>query len=115
MLHKYERLVVQLQNATVNKSLPWCRTSRANEFEAAIGDNSVSIMYHPKGSGGQNSEEYVSLFLWNRFGEVVDELRVVNSNNDYISLYSLFENVRSSSVRAEGTLDEILIDISKIG
>ena len=114
MLNKYERLVSQLRDATLNKTLPWCRTSRSNEFEAAIGDNSVSIMLHPKDRDDQDDKEYVSLFLWNRFGEVVDELRGISSSNDYMSLISLFESVKSSSARSEETLDELLEDISKI-
>ncbi len=114
MLNKYERLVSQLRDATLNKTLPWCRTRRSNELEAAIGDNSVSIMFHPKGRDNQDDKEYVSLFLWNRFGEVVDELKCISSSSDYITLYSLFESVKSSSVRSEETLDELLEDISKI-
>lgn len=114
MLRKYENLVEQLRSATMNNNLPWLKTSRPNEYEAAIGDNSVSLKYHPKGSGMENSEEFVSLILWDRFGDKADELKLVNSSSDYLSLYSLYESVRASSTRSEITLDEILADISKI-
>lgn len=114
MLKKYENLVAQLSSATMNNNLPWLKTSRPNEYEAAIGDNSVSLKYHPKGSDEQDSEEYLSLILWDKFGDKVDELKLPDSNSDFISLYSLYEHVRSSNNRSEMTLDEILTDISKI-
>lgn len=114
MLKKYENLVAQLSSATMNNNLPWLKTSRPNEYEAAIGDNSVSLKYHPKGSGDQDSEEYVSLILWDKFGDKADELRLAGSSSDFISLYSLYERVRASNNRSEMTLDEILTDISKI-
>lgn len=114
MLKKYENLVAQLSSATMNNNLPWLKTSRPNEYEAAIGDNSVSLKFHPKGNDEQDSEEYVSLILWDRFGDKADELRLVGTSSDFISLYSLYERVKSSNNRSEMTLDEILTDISKI-
>lgn len=114
MLGKYENLVAQLSSATMNNNLPWLKTSRLNEYEAAIGDNSVSLRYYPKENDKQDSEEYVSLILWDRFGDKADELKLAGSNSDFITLYSLYERVRSSNNRSEMTLDEILTDISKI-
>lgn len=114
MLKKYEDLVKQLISATKNSNLPWLKTSRSNEYEAAIGDNSVSLRYHPKEREEKDSEEYLSLILWDRFGDKADELKLASSSSDFITLYSLYERVRSSNNRSEMTLDEMLIDISKI-
>lgn len=112
MLDKYKHLVAQLQNATSRKILPWNRTSREDEYEAAIGDNSVSIKHHHKNG---NDEEYFSLFIWNKNGDIVDELRATSPSDDYFALSSLHQSATSAALRAEFTLDEILSDISKIG
>lgn len=115
MLDKYKRLVAQLQNATSRKILPWNRTSRDDEYEAAIGDNSVSVKYHHKDSTIQGDQDYISLFIWNRNGDIVDELRATSPGDDYFTLSSLHHAATSASTRAEFTLDEILSDISRIG
>lgn len=115
MLDKYTRLVAKLLNATSQKTLPWNKTSRENEFEAAVGDNSVSIKRHYKVGNPSGDKDYISLFIWNRFGDIVDELRAFSPSEDFNSLVSLFEAARLAAIRAENTLDEILADISKIG
>lgn len=112
MLDKYKRLVAQLQNATSRKILPWNRTSREDEYEAAIGDNSVSIKHHHKNG---IEADYISLFIWNKNGDIVDELRATEPSDDYSVLLLLHQTAISAALRAEFTLDEILSDISKIG
>ena len=42
MIEKYKRLVQKLQEATDNRKLAWEKTSRENEYQAVVGDNSVS-------------------------------------------------------------------------
>lgn len=41
MIEKYKRLVQKLQEATDNSKLAWEKTSRENEYQAVVGDNSV--------------------------------------------------------------------------
>ena len=113
MLKKYESIVEKLKDATSKQILPWNKTNRENEYEAVIGDNSVSISHHYN-KGKEQNGEYVSLILWDRFGEVVSELRAIPSGFDYIDLYDLFLAAKGASDRAEDTLDELIADISKI-
>lgn len=115
MLDKYKTLVAKLLNATSQKILPWNKTSRENEYEAAVGDNSVSIKRHYKVGNIPDDKEYISLFVWNRFGDIVDELRAYSSSEDFNNLAPLFEVAEHAAIRAEDTLDEILADISRIG
>jgi hypothetical protein len=115
MLDKYKNLVTKLLNATSQKALPWNKTSRENEYEAAVGDNSVSIKRHFKVDNIPDDKEFISLFVWNRFGDVVDEVRAYSYSEDFINLASLFDAAESAAIRAEDILDEILADISRIG
>lgn len=113
MLKKYENFVGKLIDATSKQILPWNKTSRENEYEAVIGNNTVSIKYHPK-TGKDQEGEYVSFILWDRFGDIVSELRACPPSSDYTTLYSLYNSAWIVSSRAEGTLDELIADISKI-
>lgn len=113
MLKKYESFVGKIKDATSKQILPWNKTSRENEYEAVIGNNSVSIQYHQNEGNGQEGE-YVSFLLWDRFGDIVSEQRGYSPSEDYITLYSLYMAAKEACDRAEETLDELMADISKM-
>lgn len=109
MIEKYKRLVQKLQEATDNRKLAWEKTSRENEYQAVVGDNSVSIKYHERNELDLfDKTSYVSLFLWNNVGVNIDEIKADTLNIDFSALHTLYESARRASMKVEETIDELL-------
>ena len=114
MIKKYQEFVYKLQSSTDNRKILWEKTSGQNEYQAAIGNNSVSIKYHPASDfpiAGDDTVEYVSLFLRNNRGDVIDELRVTTEQFDYATLHGLYESARRACMKVEETLDEMMAEL----
>ncbi len=116
MIRKYQDFVEKLQSSTNERKITWEKASGQNEYQVAIGANSVSIKYHPASDfpiAGDDNIEYVSLLIWNSQGENIDEVRANAGSFDYSSLHGLYESARRASMKVEETLDEMLASLEK--
>ena len=114
MIKKYQELVEKLNNSTVGRKITWEKASGQNEYQAMIGNNSVSMKYHPALDFtvlGNENKEYVSLLLWNSKGDNIDEVRAERGQYDFQPLYQLFESARRASMKVDETLDEMMASL----
>ena len=109
MIQKYKQLVEKLQQATDKRAISWEKTSRANEYQTMIGNNSISVQYYEKADFVIDLENktHVSLLLW-KDGTNIDEVRADMGETDYITLQKLYDSARRSCMRVDETLDDIL-------
>ncbi len=116
MIKKYEEFVSKLQTATDKRTIAWEKASGNDEYQAMIGNNSVSIKYHPAADFpvlNSDTENYVSLILRNSNGDKIDEVRIDAKDFDYHALHVLYESARRACNKVEETLDEILSVLEK--
>lgn len=114
MIKKYEEFVQKLQASTDERKISWEKASGQNEYQAAIGNNSVSLKYHSASDFpivGEDGKEYVSLLVWNSKGDNIDEVRVYSGMYDYGNLHKLYESARRASQKVEETLDEMMAQL----
>lgn len=110
MIPKYRQLVEKLQKATEDRTISWESTSGSNEYQTMIGENSISIKYHEKLEFIVDPTEttHVSLLLWNKKGQNIDEVKEDKGNLDFKQLYNLYESARRAYSKVDETLDEVL-------
>ena len=111
MIRKYEEFVKKLQTSTDARKITWEETSGGNEYQAAIGNNSVSLKYQSPQDFAitkDDKEGYVSLFLRNSKGDIIDDVKATAGSLDYSKLYNLYGSARRASLKVEETLDEMM-------
>lgn len=116
MIKKYDELVSKLQSATIARKISWGKTSGHNEYQTAIGTNSVSIRFHPAIDFGvvpDDTRTYVTMLIYNDKGENIDVITAEKGDYDYGSLFELYECVRRASLKVDETLDEMLAVLNK--
>lgn len=111
MIKKYEEFVNKLQTATDKRTITWEKASVNDEYQAMIGNNSVSIKYQPAMDlfiTGGKSKPNVSLQIHNKDGERIDDISAENDDLGYPALRKLYESARRACNKVEETIDEML-------
>ena len=116
MIEKYQVLVSELLKATTDGKINWEPTSTTGEFKVTLGNNAVSIYQHKSIANficaptTMDQETYVTLSIWDKDGNVIDDVWSVKGETDadYRTLYELFEAVRRSCNHVDEAIDVIL-------
>lgn len=114
---KYETLIRKLFEATGEGKIEWEETSSKNEYLTKIGNSAVSIgFYDPDdltnsfyySPSGAAPELFYYLSIFNSDGKLIDNETMKESDPDFETMKTLYQEVRRAYYKVDKTLDDIL-------
>jgi hypothetical protein len=104
---RFIELINELYQATLDGRVRWEETTKEGVFRVGLGDGLVRIH---SGLDDQN-DFYVSVYLLNNQGRVVDELSNSEGGRHSGMLLDLYNRARSSALNIDKVVDSMLSDL----